>query len=104
MSRTSSSASAGVQLASSSGSNVYTLLLIVATVALIATAVYLSMTLSERYQFSMPFTAEYDKAKALPKQTQEAIAADERVIEETLSNFATYTGGQASAGGAGSTP
>ena len=66
MSRIPSSASSGVQVASSPSNSIYTLLLIIAAAASIAATVYMGTVLSERYNFIMPAGDQYEKAKAEP--------------------------------------
>jgi hypothetical protein len=75
MSRTPSSVSSqSLQVATKPTSGIYTLLLVIATAALVATAVYSGMVLDARYGFVLPFGAAYDKAKGEPAAAKAEVA------------------------------
>jgi hypothetical protein len=57
----SSESNPGVQVTRSSN-NVYTLLLVVSLVFVVSAVVYLAMVNKDRFGFSMPVGAEYDKS------------------------------------------
>jgi len=106
MSRTPSSASVGVQVAAGTTSNIYTLLLIISAVAVIGTAIYLSLVLDARYGYSFPFGQAYDAAKAKPQKALDRIQKDDReVVQDTLTKFSLDTGlSLGGAPGAGAAP
>jgi len=81
----SSESNPGVQVTRSSN-NIYTLLLVVSLVFVVAAVAYLVMVNQDRFGFSLPMGAEYDKslkeAKDLAGASETRIKAMEEVMKD----------------------
>lgn len=82
--------SSGVRVAAQPLSNVYTVLLLLGTVALVATLVMLGVTMNGRYECVLGVTEEGSRAKKEPevqKARQDSVWAELEQVDKAISEF-----------------
>ena len=82
--------SSGVRVAAQPLSNVYTVLLLLGTVALVATLVMLGVTMNDRYECVLGVTEEGSRAKKEPevqKRRQDSVWAELEQVDKAISEF-----------------
>lgn len=97
MSRTSSGASGSTQVATGASSTIYTALLLVALVSLIAAGIVGGMVLNSNYGYVMPIGESFDKAERQRETMLSENQQDIETIEQAL-NAAVLTDAGARSG------
>jgi hypothetical protein len=67
-----------------SANNVYTVLLVIALLALGATAVYMGMVNNQRFGYAMPFGSQYDEAREAASGFPGRIKSFDRQVDDAL--------------------
>ena len=94
MSRTPSGGSAGTQVATGSANNVYTLMLVIALLALVGSAFYLGANLKSEYGYVLPFegTEAYDAAMGEAEQFRDQLDQGSAKVRQALSEKSLRAG------------